>query len=492
MEKTQDGEPGKHTGNIINCPIYQITKKNPQLPAIISDQKNYTYAELDKILKKFQTHLNQTGIHQGMRIGLPISDGISLILMMVAIWRIGAIAVPIDPRIPDTGLNEISNTFNLHVILSKVPLLPEKGNQKYSSSKASNVPVINLDREATLILTSGSTGTSKAVLHTFGNHYYSALGANENIPLEPGNRWLASLPFFHVGGLAILIRCFLTGATVVIPGKNQSLIDLIETHRITHLSLVSTQLKRLLTELEKVKGNLSKKALPSLKAILLGGSRFQESMIRKALNFSLPVHTTYGSSEMSSQVTTTPPNASIEELLSSGKCLRHRKLKIDGSGEILVSGNTRFMGYWQKNGLLKPFIPDGWFATGDLGYIDDKKNLHVTGRKDNMFISGGENIMPEEIENCLIQFTGIENALVVPVKDEEFGFRPVVFIKIATNRQIKKETLMEFLEARLPRFKIPDIFYSWPENSDDSFKIKRPEFSNRLENPHTLRTLFTK
>lgn len=295
-----------------------------------------------------------------------------------------------------------------------------------------------------------------------------------------------SLPLFHVGGLGILFRTFLAGTTLVVPDRDEPVEVSIPRYHITHVSLVSTQLYRLL----ECNGD---KTFGTLKAMLLGGSAFPESLIRAAIDHKLPIFTSYGLSEMASQVTTTPVGANWVQLLTSGLRLRHRRIKIGPLGEILVAGPVRFRGYIEGRALSLPFDSQGWFATGDLGQIDDNGYLHVLGRKDNMFISGGENIMPEEIEFVLAQVPGVEQAVVVPVEDLEYGFRPVVFVKAIGKTVLIREEVLAFLEQRLPRFKVPDRFYQWPVGvGEGMLKIKRPFFKQLLAKPGELALLFQK
>src|SRR3990172_9265027 len=162
---------------------------------------------------------------------------------------------------------------------------------------------------------------------------------------------------------------------------------------------------------------------------------------------------------MASQVTTGQSVKGIH----SGKLLSHRELKIASDGEILVKGETLFLGYLDKGDLNLPVDPDGWFNTGDIGGLDAKGFLSVHGRKDNMIISGGENIHPEEIEAHLMRVPGIESALVVGIEDEEFGQRPAAFVKYCENGRIPEKEIIEELEKLLPRFKIPKIYWEWPE-----------------------------
>ncbi len=266
-----------------------------------------------------------------------------------------------------------------------------------------------------------------------------------------------------------MFRAIITGATVVLSGANKSLIDNINQYKPTHVSLVATQLTELIKDKKAV--NL----LQKMKAILLGGSAVPQSLIEKAHTLELNIYTTYGSSEMSSQVTTTAQGDSLDRLFTSGKLLNHREMKIAGDGEILVRGDTLFKGYIE-DGMIDPARDsDGYFHTDDIGTIDKFGYLSVIGRKDNMFISGGENIQPEEIEEALLKIEGVADAAVVPVPDSQYGFRPIAFIKLE-NSSLSMKDLPGILSEKIAKYKIPDSFIDYPKNFKQvGIKINRSE-----------------
>jgi len=335
--------------------------------------------------------------------------------------------------------------------------------KEINSTKPYPIP---LDQVLTILFTSGSTGEPKAVAHTFGNHYYSALGSNQNIPVKPFDRWLLSLPLYHVSGLSILFRCFLEGGTIVIPQQKEDLAQTIAFFRVTHVSCVTTQVYQLLKQRK-----LSQK-LKSLKVMLVGGGPIPKLLITTCTRKKLPIHVTYGLTEMSSQVATSN-RLTIKDHRPKTKVLKYRHIKISQGNEILVKGQTLFKGYVVKRKIIPTLDKKGWFHTGDLGGLKSGRYLTVTGRKDSMFISGGENIQPEEIEQQLLRISGIEKALVVSHKDKQFDYRPVAFIKTKVRRALSSRKLTKLLERHLPRFKIPIKFYRWPSYLDTKDKINR-------------------
>ena len=500
----------------INCPIAQQAEQAPDNIAVIAPGQTFTFSQFDMMISRAVSLLEQKGIGKQTKVALVGRNSWEYIVLLAALWRMGAIAVPLNFRFPSASINEILKRQGINCIIVQDDGTPSPvhedvairapGHHVFFDNKPLGGPLclrafvalfmadaplsdrkqIDLNNHAVIILTSGSTGREKGVLLTYGALYYNALGSNENIKLAPGDRWMLSLPLFHVGGLGVLFRCFMAGAAVVIPQENEkeTLEDSLITCRVTHVSLVSTQLLRLINRLEE--GIVTPGGFSHLKAVLLGGSGFPTALIQKALSLNLPIHTSYGLSEMASQVTTTPPGAPgtpgapAEKLFTSGKLLAHRDLFIDKNNEICVKGKTLFKGYVEGAEISRPLDNRGWFHTGDLGQVDAEGYLTVLGRRDNMFISGGENIMPEEIEAILSRLPEVERVVVVPVVDEMYGFRPAAFLKLresAVTAAVTKDYLVSYLEGKLPRFKLPGFFYHWPEGlEEDSLKVKRSLF----------------
>ncbi|MFO7976912.1 MAG: AMP-binding protein, partial [Candidatus Hydrogenedentota bacterium] len=138
-------------------------------------------------------------------------------------------------------------------------------------------------------------------------------------------------------------------------------------------------------------------------------------------------------------------------------------------GEIEVSGRTLFLGYLAEDGSIhRPATPDGWFPTGDIGHFDTCENLVVTGRKDNLFISGGENIQPEEIEAVLCAFDDVARAIVVPVPHPEFGHRPLAFVEPAPGFSLNPQYLHKHLGNRLSGYKLPVAYLPWPADTRET------------------------
>ncbi|MGS0725390.1 AMP-binding enzyme, partial [Shewanella sp. 0m-11] len=190
----------------------------------------------------------------------------------------------------------------------------------------------------------------------------------------------------------------------------------------------------------------------------------------------IKAYTSYGMTEMGSQISTGIARSDG----SSGNVLSGRELKVV-DGEIWVKGECLFLGYLTADGFNLPLDKDGWFYTKDLGHFDDNGNLCIDGRADNMFISGGENIQPEEIETALKLHPLISDAIVFPVADAKFGYLPSAILKLVSGTSHDQEQLpseaelTKFLADKIARFKRPRRYYPWPEVSSAGIKVIRKQ-----------------
>ena len=418
--------------------------------------------------------LKGIGIKPHDRVAICDENSVEYVVLLLALWQLKAIAAPISSRWPDKTITAYAAKINARHLFRSAEIKRTVCFDARQQMEASAFKELDLEQEVSIIATSGSSGEAKAAVHTWGNHFYSAKGSNEIIPLTYSDRWLLSLPLYHVAGIAIMVRCLLSGAGLVIASDDDlsaaNMMTAIKRGKVTHVSLVSTQLQRLLDD------ENNQALLRSLKCILLGGSAIPRTLIDNAIKLSLNIYLSYGLTEMSSQVAT---GKVIDINKTCVKVLPYRQISISSEGEILLRGEVLFKGYVTGAKITIPSV-NQWFPTGDIGQLDKQGCLTVTGRRDSMFISGGENIHPEEIEKALLNIKGITEAIVVPKEDKEFGQRPIAFIKF-TAGPLAEDHIIRSLQADLPRFKIPIAFFRWPQNlMSQGIKISRQEFLKTL------------
>jgi O-succinylbenzoic acid--CoA ligase len=414
------------------CPIYKQSLNNPHLIAISGEENTLTYLQLEQAIQKKCHELAGP-----MKIYPFIATkSLHSIILLFALFRLHRIAFPLNPTIPKPN----------STIFLKEPFSQEPGLNDFDQPDA-----------ALLLLTSGSTKEPKEAVLSFDNLYWSAKGSLECLNLVEGDTYLLSLPLYHVGGVGILFRTFLAGATLIL--TSLSLENALRHYLVSHLSLVPTQLYRLIKK--------QRAPFPSLKTILLGGAPIGHFLYEKATLQGLPLKLSYGLTEMSALVT-----CSNTPLFSMGTTLPYRQLKTSPKKEIMVKGKTLFLGYRHQSQTTLSTNNEGWFSTGDLGELVDG-HLHILGRKDNLFISGGENIHPEEIEEAITRLPGIIQAVVVPKDDPEWGARPIAFISEEKTGTYSLESLREQLSEILPKYKLPIDLQHLPNLSQ--MKISRAQ-----------------
>jgi len=428
-------------------PVTAAAERFGTAPALITPDATISFAECSTLAGSIATQLQQQGQRDGSVAAIVSPNTVEMVLCIYALLKAGMVAAPLNHRLPETTLKRMKDALCADILLNA-----EKCTSLVSAARTSPArmtpPDNGLLSPATIIHTSASTGSAKAVMHSASSHIANAQGANANIPFGPGCLWLLSLPLFHIGGCAILFRSLISGGAIAIDSPGASIQSSLTRFPLTHLSLVPTQLYQLLS--------MDEAAIPlqRLRAILLGGAPARESLIEEAARRHLPVYLSYGSTEMGSQIATTP-----SPLTAPGvpplMLLAGREAETDTDGELLVRGNCLFSGFVHNGTLLPATDSEGWFHTGDIGTIADDGSLRVMGRKDSMFITGGENIHPEEIERALLQVDGILEALVVPVPDSEYGERPAAFIRSATPGLPDEKSIKEQVRRQVGTLKTP-------------------------------------
>lgn len=474
----------------IQCPVNRIARSaDKNKTAVLGSSGPVSYLRLEELICQAARYLKSLGIKQKTKTGLLLPNGIDFIVAYFALLRMGAIPVLINLHLPSNVVREEFIKMRCRILIA-----PKDNTRKLHSIKCVNLDIsvietedgnpvfqrYQLNKTSNIMFTSGSGGKPKAVVHTIENHYYSALGSNKHIPLGHGDQWILSLPTYHVSGLSVLWRVFISGSSLSVVDDSGGLIQTIRKFKPTHISLVSTQL------IKCMRDTPCRKVLSRMRCILIGGGAVNPTVIQTALDYKLPVYLSYGLTEMSSQVATSK-KVFKKEGAGAVMVLPYRLMKIDSQQNVLVKGKTLFKGYFVNGRTLKKVDKKGWFNTGDLGFLTKDSGLKIIGRKDNMFISGGENIHPEQIEQEILKSRLIEEAVVVPAVDPLYGQRPVAFLKTVSGKRGVRKKLIKHLNLRLEKFKIPDEFFYLPETeSTVSIKINRKKLTELVRKNSSL------
>lgn len=399
------------------CPIRDVAKKDPTKIAIFSDKKNTTYLELDQMISEMQCRIDEP-LHS--KVILHQETNLDLICKVFACLRNQLSICILDPKLPDEKVLEIQKQ-----------LYAKKLNLR-SKYKTRSVALLDYHYPAIFLRTSGSSGESKLAALTL----YAITSNLENaLKLDPSDRWNLSLSMHHIAGLSIAFRSFYNQAAII-------LSDDPFKYDPTHLSWVPTQLYRYIDQ----------EFPSSLKMILIGGAPLSTSLLQKANEKELPLVLSYSMTENCSVILLSENPIVYQNKIYLGFPKSPQKMKISDEEEICIQGPSLFSGYWRNHQVEKKLV-NGWFKTKDLGHCHPQFGYTITGRKDRQFISGGENIQPEEIEKVLNNHPKIRAAFVLPKEDSEYGFVPVAIIDGEVDLEIKK-----YLSKHLPNFKHPKVF----------------------------------
>lgn len=423
----------------------------PDHPALVAGSRAWTYRELAEEIRNILPWLRLE-----RRESAPSQPaalyGKSSVDTLIALYALLESQVPVALFHPAWARTE----RHAHLeTLSPHPILGENWRASLPGPLESTQTPPKADlrsRFFALVFTSGSGGAPKGAVLPHQALAAAAAASAEHLGWRDDDRWLLSLPVAHVGGLSIVTRCLAARKTVVLassPRFDPQAFDAeIRRHRVTLVSLVPTMLRRLLD------WSPSWQPPASLRAILLGGAPAAPDLLAEAADRGLPLLSTYGLTEASSQVATQAPGSHQRGELGVGKPLPGIQVRIR-KGEIQVAGPQLMAGYWPLGEASQPFTEDGFLPTGDLGRLDEEGNLHVLGRRSQLIISGGENVHPAEVEAVLCGHPSIAAAIVFGIEDREWG-QQVAAALVATGKELLDvKGLRAYLETRLAPFKHP-------------------------------------
>jgi len=469
--------------------------QTPDAPALETRQVTWSFAELADRALRVAAHVRPAA-PEAAPVGL-LLDGAEFAAWFHGITLAGRTALPLNLRLTTGELAQQLADARSGLVLGAVgdARLVELGT-RLPSLRAEAAPLTDAlpAPRGPPELAPGDPGTTIAVLYTSGtsgrargaclgwrNFEASALAAEERLGPAVRERWLACLPLFHVGGLSMLLRSVLFGGAVRLQPRFDpaALSDALDAGDVAGVSLVPTMLSRLLAH------RAGRRAPPGLRVLLLGGAAAAPELLARALAAGYPVCPTYGLTEATSQVATAVPPAPGAKRPSPMRPLHGTEVRIlyDGRvappgtpGEIAVRGPTVMRGYLHNPEATSRALRDGWLYTGDVGCLDAAGGLQVLDRRDDLIVSGGENVYPSEVEAALLEHPAVADAAVAGIPDPDLGARVVAWIVAAPGAVPDAGALQRHCRGRLAGFKQPREFRyvdSLPRNAAGKLQRRR-------------------
>jgi O-succinylbenzoic acid--CoA ligase len=465
--------------------------------ALADARVGWTYAELERRVAGAAAGLARAGLAPRDRVAMLAADGPPAVVAIHALRRIGAVLVPLNRR---AAADELAWQVRAAAVAATIADADHDAAARAATDRRpvldlatlaaapapgpdAGAPDVDLDAPATLVFTSGTTGRPKAAVLTHGNHLASAAAWRAYIEPRPGDRWLACLPFHHVAGLAMVVRASLWGVELEIAADAEPATVHAGLERgATHVSLVPTILERLLAR------HADEPAPPALRAVLLGGGPVAGDLVRRARAAGYPIHVTYGMTETASGVAAGEPGDGPGPP-TVGRALPGAEIatdppgaSADAPGEILVRGPMVFAGYDGDPAATAAALDGGWLRTGDLGWLDAMGRLVVADRREDLLVSGGENVYPAEVEAVLLAHPAVADAAVVGRPDPAWGAVPVAIVVTRPGAAPADAELAEHCRTRLAAYKVPRAFHrraSLPRTA--AGKLRRSEIRSIVD-----------
>lgn len=470
-----------------------------------------TYAELNRLGNRLAHYVTgELGLQKGSRVAVLAENCLEYLVLFTMAQKTGCILVPLNYRLAGAELDFMVQNAAPDMLIveeqfeEKLREAPQAGRiphrrtlaelstlcdpafQKESDERFENIPVAPHD-PIFILYTSGTTGFPKGALYTHKMLFWNSINTAMSLIVNTESRTVNCMPPFHTGGWNVLQTPFLHhGAFVCIMKKFDAcrVLELLESERATIFMGVPTMLKMIAEEPAFETADFE-----SLYYLIVGGEPMPIPLIETWHDKGVPIRQGYGMTEVGPNLTSLHQRDAIRKKGSIGRPNFYVDIRIvdeqgkdrppGEAGELLLRGPMVTPGYWRNPEATRKAFHGNWFRSGDRVRLDEEGYLYVVDRIKNMFISGGENVYPAEVERVLLQHEAVAEAAVTGVPDERWGEVGKALIVLQKGAGIQTENLIDFCRTQLAKFKVPKyvVFVeSLPKN--DTGKIDRPRLRN--------------
>ncbi len=442
--------------------LQQQVANNGEGIAIRYEGQSYTFSKVYDLVNKKIKKIHPI-ITNERRVGLIGKNSFDMYLTILTLWELHREIVFLNFRLTKYELDYQMKTSHLKVVIGD-----EEQGDKFNASEfysfsdvkqqveEETIPLdwqLSKTEVASIMFTSGTTGKPKGVIQTFSNHQANALAAEKNLLLTSKDEWLCVTPIIHVSGLSIICRSLLIGLTLHLMRQfdEEIVTEKLKNEPITVVSVVTLMLDRLMKVFPK-EGYSDR-----FRFMLLGGGSVPVSLLHTCEKNHVSVVQSFGMTETCSQLIALSQKDALKKIGSAGLPLLGVEIMIDspnenGVGQIFLKGPQVIQSYLEK---ANAWTENGWFKTGDLGYLDDEGYLFIKSRMKELIISGGENIYPAEIESVFHEIKEVEAIAVVGKPHAKWGQVPVAYVET----KLKVPDLIKYGESRLAKYKLPNEWH---------------------------------
>jgi fatty-acyl-CoA synthase len=467
----------------------------PAKAALAQDGTPMSYGDLDRATTRLAHGLRARGIERGDRVAFLGLNSLEMVVAMFATAKLGAVYVPVNTRLATPELAYVlshsgATLLIVEDVLAEPTSSPEVAGLEIDTlvftrdagagldgpAIEDTADILEIDEQVSLDdlfmiqYTSGTSGRPKGVKLTHGNVVWNVVNLLVDVDLGSEEVALVTAPLFHTAALnQVLFPTILKGGTVLVEPRFDPVraVDLVESERVTLLFGVTSMYLALAAAPRFQEADLS-----SLRTAMSGGAPIPESLLHTWLDRGLMIVQGYGLTEASPGTTMLRATDGVRKLGSAGTAcfftdvrvvVGDRNAETGEPGEVLVSGPNVSPGYWQDESATARAFDEGWLHTGDLATRDEEGYLRIVDRLKDMYISGGENVYPAEVEQAIHAHPGVAECAVIGVPDETWGEVGRAFVVVRAGAELDAAGVLAHLDGRLARYKLPKSVVFVPE-----------------------------
>lgn len=466
--------------------------------------RTLTYGQLNRLGNRLAHYFfHQLNIGKGDRVAILAENCLEHLILFSAAQKTGCILVPLNFRLAGPEIDYLLDNAQPRLLISELKYekmlkstksfdsinhhwtikeLTDYCDPELSSEEDPFFPIIPVaeDDPIFILFTSGTTGFPKGALYTHKMMFWNSINTSISLIVNSESRTINCMPFFHTGGWNVLVTPFLHhGGYVCLMKKFEAaaVLSLLQTEKVSVFMGVPTMLKMIAEE-----AGFEKADFGALHYIIVGGEPMPIPLIEQYHKKGVPIRQGYGMTEVGPNLTSLHQDDAIRKKGSIGRPNFYVSIKIADesgralppgrAGELLLEGPMVTPGYWRNAEATQKAFDGSWFHTGDRVLLDEEGYLFVVDRIKNMFISGGENVYPAEVERVIIAHPEVAEVAVIGVPDEKWGEVGKAFV--VTKNPVKEDILMDFCRKNLGKFKVPKYLHFLPQlPKNDTGKINK-------------------
>jgi fatty-acyl-CoA synthase len=464
---------------------------NANREALVDGERRLTYRQLNRRVNRLARFLQGMGLKRGDRCGILAYNCLEFVEVIFATAKLGLILVPLNWRLAAAELSFIISDSGAETLFfdsdfaaaveslkGQAPLrrfisIGQKkikgatGYEKALPSLRDEEPepdqTVELDTPHIIMYTAGTTGRPKGAVLGQGASFWNAVNMSLCVDLTSKDRTLTVLPLFHVGGIGLYtLPTLYQGGTAVIQRTFDPKVAfrLIQDERIDVLFGVPAIFLFLIQDPAFKSGAMSR-----LRSVMSGGAPLPVSLIHQYHEAGIILQQGFGMSEAAPGIAALDRDRALSKAGSIGRPLFHMEVRIvddqnhdqavGQTGELLIRGPNLMQGYWNRPEATAEAFTEGWLHTGDLARMDADGDLYIVERKKDMYISGGENVYPAEVENTIFELPQVAEAAIIGVKDKTWGEVGRAIVVLKPDQKLTETEVLNFLKGRLAKYKVP-------------------------------------